>query len=71
MQVSLDGLLPILCERSGARMVPDSHMISWLNTTGLAAASQRLLTAVVDGLCTMDLRAQGTPMHVRLKGLSP
>jgi hypothetical protein len=71
MQVSLDCLLHILFERSGARMETDSHMIYWMNTTGLSAAYQRLLTAVVDGLCAMDLRDQGKPIHVRLKGLSP
>jgi hypothetical protein len=71
IQVSLDGLLHILLERSGARMVTDSQMISGMNTTGWSAASQRLLTAVVDGLGAMDLREQGKPMHVRLKGLSP
>jgi hypothetical protein len=71
MKVSLDCILHILFERSGARMVTDSQMIYWVNTTGLSAAYQRLLTAVVDGLCAMDLRDQGTPIHVRLKGLSP
>jgi hypothetical protein len=71
MQVSLDCLLHILFERSGARMETDSHTIYWINTTGLSAAYQRLLTAVVDGLCAMGLRDQGKPIHVRLKGLSP
>jgi hypothetical protein len=71
MKVSLDCILHILFERSGARMVTDSQMIYWINTTGLSAAYQRLLTAVVDGLCAMDLREQGKPIHVRLKGLSP
>ena len=71
MKVSLDCILHILFERSGARMVTGSQMIYWINTTGLSAAYQRLLTAVVDGLCAMDLRAQGKPIHVRLKGLSP
>jgi hypothetical protein len=71
MKVSLDCILHILFERSGARMVTDSQMIYWVNTTGLSAAYQRLLTAVVDGLCAMDLRDQGKPIHVRLKGLSP
>jgi hypothetical protein len=42
-----------------------------MNTAGLSAAYQRLLTAVVDGLGSMDLREQGTPIHIRLKGLSP
>jgi hypothetical protein len=69
--VSLDCLLHILFERSGARMETDSQMIYWINTTGLSAAYQRLLTAVVAGLCAMDLRDQGKPIRVRLKGLSP
>ena len=68
MKVSLDCILHILFERSGARMVTGSQTIYWMNTTGLSAAYQRLLTAVVDGLCAMDLRAQGKPIHVRLKG---
>jgi hypothetical protein len=71
MQVSLECLLRILFERSGARMETDSHVIYWVNTTGLSIAYQRLLTAVVDGLCAMDLRYQGKPIHVRLKALSP
>ena len=71
MKVSLDCILHILFERSGARMGTDSQMIYGINTTGLSAAYQRLLTAVVDGLGAMDLRKQGKPIHVRLKGLSP
>ena len=71
VKVSLDCLLHILFERSGARMETNSQMIYWINTTGLSAAYQRLLTAVVDGLCAMDLRDQDKPIRVRLKGLSP
>jgi hypothetical protein len=71
LQVSLDCLLHILFARSGARMETDSQMIYWINITGLSAAYQRLLTAVVNGLCAMDLRDQGKPIRVRLKGLSP
>ena len=71
MQVSLDCLLHILFARSGARMETASQLIYWINTTGLSAAYQRLLTAVVDGLCAMDLKEQGKPIRVRLKCLSP
>ena len=63
--------LHMLFERSGARREMDSQMIYWIHTTGLSAAYQRLLTAVVNGLCAMDLREQGKPIRVRLKGLSP
>jgi hypothetical protein len=61
----------ILFERSGARMETDCHIVYWINTAGLATSYQRLLTAVVDGLSAMDLREQGKPIHLRLKGLSP
>ena len=71
LQVSLDCLLKLLFERSGARMETDCHVVYWVNTVGLSASYQRLLTAVVDGLCAMDLREQGKPIHVRLKGLPP
>jgi len=58
-------------ERSGTRMETDCHIVYWVNTVGLSTAYQRLLTAVVDGLNAMDLREQGKPIHIRLKGLSP
>ena len=69
--MSLACLLKILFERSGARMETDCHVVSWVHTAGLSASYQRLLTAVVDGLSAMDLREQGKPIQVRLKGLSP
>jgi hypothetical protein len=71
IQVSLDCILRVLFERSGARMETDSQVLYWVNTTGLSVAYQRLLTEVVDGLCAMDLRSQGKPIRVRLKALSP
>jgi hypothetical protein len=71
MKVRLECILRILFERSGARMETDSHVIYWINTTGLSVAYQRLLTTVVDGLCAMDLRYQGKPICVCLKELPP
>jgi len=71
MKVSLECLLKILFERSGARMETASQVIYWMNTTGLSVSYQRLLTAVGDGLCAMDLRYEGKPMRVCLKGLPP
>ena len=71
MKVSLDCLLKILFERSGARMETASQVVYWMNTTGLSVPYQRLLTEVVDGLCAMDLRDQGKPIHVRFKAMPP
>ena len=71
LKVSLDCILRILFERSGARMETASHVVYWVNTAGLSASYQRLLTAVVDGLSAMDLREQGKPIHVRLKDMPP
>jgi hypothetical protein len=71
IQVSLDCILRVLFERSGARMETNSHVLYWVNTTGLSVAYQRLLAEVVKGVGTMDLRHQGKPIGVRLKALSP
>src|SRR5712692_4161338 len=71
LKVSLDCLLKILFERSGARMETDSQVVYWVHTTGLSVAYQRLLTQVADGLCAMDLRHQGKPIRVRLRDMPP
>jgi hypothetical protein len=71
LKVSLDCILRILFERSGARMETDCHIVYGVNPVGLSTSYQRLLTAVVDGLNAMDLREQGKSIHIRLKGLSP
>ena len=70
-QVSLDCLLKLLFERSGARMETATQVVYWINTAGLSVPYHRLLAEVVDGLCAMDLREQGKPMHVRLKTMPP
>jgi hypothetical protein len=71
MKMSLDCLLKILFERSGARVVTDSQVIYWVNTTGLSEPYHRLLVEIVAGLCAMDLRHQGKPIQVRLKATPP
>jgi len=70
-KVSLDCLLRILFERSGARMETDSQVVYWVNTAGLSGPYRRLLTEVVEGLGAMDVREQGKPMCVRLKDIPP
>jgi hypothetical protein len=70
-KVSLDCLLKLLFERSGARMETTTQVVYWINTAGLSVPYHRLLAEVVDGLCAMDLRDQGKPIHVRLKTMPP
>ena len=70
-KVSLDCILRILFERSGARMETSSQVVYWVNTAGLSLAYRRLLTEVVDGLGGMDLRHQGKPIRVCLKDMPP
>ena len=70
-KVSLDCILRLLFERSGARMETASQVVYWVNTVGLSLSYRRLLTEVVAGLCTMDLRDQGKPICVRLKDIPP
>ena len=70
-QVSLDCILWILFERSGARMETPSQVVYWVNTAGLSLAYRRLLTEVVDGLSAMDLRHQGKEIRICLKDMPP
>jgi len=70
-KVSLACVLRLLFARSGARMETVSQVIYWINTTGLSVQYRYLLAEIVKGLCTMDLRDQGKPIHVRLKNMPP
>lgn len=66
-KVSLEQVLRLVFERRGARMETPSQIVYWVNTTGLSLSNRRLLGEIVEGLCAMDLQAQGKPIHVRLK----
>lgn len=70
-KVSLERVLSLLFERSGARLETLSQVVYWVNTTGLSLPNRRLLSEIVEGLCAMDLQDQGKPIHVRLKDMPP
>ena len=70
-QVSLERVLHRLFERRGARLETPSQVVYWVNTDGLSLPNRRLLSAIVEGLCTMNLQEQGKPIHVRLKDMPP
>lgn len=70
-QVSLECILSLLFERSGARLETPSELLYWVNTTGLSRPYRRLLEEVVDGLCSMDLKHRGKPIRVGLKDMPP
>jgi len=71
VELSLESLLILLFERSGARMETGSQVIYWVNTTGLSRRYRRTLMAVAQGLCAMGLTDQGKPIEVRLKDMPP
>src|SRR5262252_625950 len=70
-KVSLETILHLLFERSGARIETSSQVVYWVNTAGLSVPYRHLLTKIVEGLCAMDLKDQGKPVYVRLKDMSP
>jgi len=70
-KVSLQQVLGLIFERSGARMETPSQVVYWVNTAGLSLSNRRLLSEVVEGLCAIDLQDQGKPVHVRLKDMPP
>jgi len=70
-KVSLECVLRLLFERSGACLETASEIVYWVNTTGLSQSYRRLLEEGSDGLCAMDLRAQGKSMRIVLKEMPP
>ena len=70
-KVSLECVLHLLFERSGARVETATQVVYWVNTAGLSVPYRRLLTEVVDGLCAMDLQDHGKPIRVRLRDMPP
>jgi len=70
-KVSLDCLLRLLFERSGARIETVFQVVYWINTAGVSLPYRRLLTEVVEGLCAMELRDQGKSIRVCLKDMPP
>ncbi len=70
-KVSLQQVLSLLFERSGARMETPSQVLYWVNSTGLSLSNRRLLSEVAQGLCAMGLQEKGKPVHVRLKDIPP
>jgi hypothetical protein len=71
LHVSLECILHLLFERSGARMETPSQIVYWVNAVGLSMPYRRLLTEVVEGLGAMDLQDQGKPIRVRLQDMPP
>jgi len=70
-KVSLERILHLLFERSGARMETNSQVMYWVNTAGLSVPYRRVLTEIVVGLCAMDVKDQGKPICVRLQDIPP
>src|SRR6516225_6990254 len=71
IKVSLQQLLSLLFERSGARIETPSQIVYWVNSAGLSLSNRRLLSQIAQGLCVMGLHDQGKSIYVRLKDIPP
>ena len=71
IKVSLQQVLSLLFERSGARIETPSQIVYWVNSAGLSLSNRRLLSQIAQGLCVMGLHDQGKPIHMRLKDMPP
>jgi len=49
-KISLDQVLKLLFERSGARIERDKIVMYWMNTTGLSRGNRRRIGEIVEGL---------------------
>ena len=70
-KVSLERVLSLLFERSGARMETSSHVVYGVNTAGLSVPNRHLLAEIANGLCMIDLQDQGKPIRVCLRDMPP
>jgi len=71
IKVSLQQVLSLLFERSGARIETPSQIVYWVNSAGLSLSNRRLLSQIAQGLCAMGLHDQGKSIYVRLKDIPP
>jgi hypothetical protein len=69
--LSLEMLLSLLFERSGARIDTPTECLYWLNTEGLSLAHRRLLAQIVEALGSMGLTHQGKPIRIQFRARSP
>ncbi len=69
--ISVECVIKLLFERSGARIETESEYVYWINTKGLSAAYRNTLGQIVTGLCAMKLTCQGKAIRVRLKEPPP
>jgi len=69
--ISLNCVLTLLFERSGARFETETEFIYWINTAGLSTTYRNTLDHIVAGLCAMNLRCRGKPIRVRVRETPP
>ena len=70
-KVSLESLLGLLFERSGARVETPTELVYWMSTAGLSLPKRRLLEEIVEGLGGMGLNHHGKPIRVCLRDRPP
>jgi hypothetical protein len=66
-QISLECLLKLLFERSGACLETPSEMTYWVSTNGLSVTYRNSLQKLVEALSAMNLRCRGKPIRLRLR----
>ncbi|PON17153.1 hypothetical protein C2W62_14725, partial [Candidatus Entotheonella serta] len=63
-KVSLDQVLKLLFERSGAWIETDQMVRYWINATGLSRGHRRILGEIVEGLSAMGLVERDKPVRI-------
>jgi hypothetical protein len=66
-KISLECLLKLLFDRSGACLETPSEMIYWVNTAGLSVAYRETLEKIGEGIGAMNLTCRGKPIRIRLR----
>ena len=65
-RISLDMLIDLLFNRSGARAETRSEWIYWINPEGASLQNHRLLVEIAKALTAMKLNLNGKPIRVKI-----
>ena len=67
MRVNIESLISLLFKRSGAVTETYTHIIYWVNATGLSKSYKEKLKEIIEGLNTLNLCREGRLIRVKLR----
>ena len=68
LPISLELILSLFFDRSGACIEKSGSLIYYINDQGLSAKNKQLLSEIIQAVNTMDLKSKGKSVQVKIRG---